>query len=142
MGSKRAFYGALCAAVLLLVAVSPVSAQSIMYMDKSGNLNFVDTVQEIPREYRDQVLEEEAVQLEIKEYNKYVQKQNRAIQKQRKTAMKKASKAARRKDAKTKKKTKKQKKGKQGAPSPNEPPQQQASPVLQGGGAQPQFLDD
>lgn len=40
----------------LLLSISPVSAQQLRYMDSAGNIHFVDSLSQVPRRYRDQIV--------------------------------------------------------------------------------------
>lgn len=56
MGTFRASVLLLALLVVSLIMTGALEAQQLRYMDESGNLHFVDRLDQVPPKYRDQVL--------------------------------------------------------------------------------------
>lgn len=74
--------------ILLSLLSAPAMADSIMFMDDSGNIHFVSSVSQIPEKYRPQVVKEPEVKMSPKEYEAQQKKLAREAEKAKKLAEK------------------------------------------------------
>ncbi|MBX7139113.1 MAG: hypothetical protein K1X83_14155 [Oligoflexia bacterium] len=80
-----------CSAALLILLMLPVTcwAESIMFMDDSGNIFFVDSIDQVPVKYRDQLKEPlkkpaEVDKKDVKRYEKELKKLQKEKEKEEK----------------------------------------------------------
>ena len=55
MEQKRVISIGIVWCVLWMLAVSPAGADQLRYMDRSGNIRFADSIDQVPRQYRQQI---------------------------------------------------------------------------------------
>ena len=99
MKQMTRYFSLLVLVLLLICSQSELClAQRLMYLDKSGNIHFVDSLAEVPNEYREQLVTPTPGPKTMKEYKKLtreiqkskreklkvVQKQSRLVDQQKK----------------------------------------------------------
>jgi len=96
---------------VLLCFCGPVFAQSIMFMDESGNFYFVDNIDQVPDRYRGQVIDRSIhkdVPENPKEYREYLRKLQ-IEEKKQEALYKKAEKDKKRREKEEEKQVKRKK---------------------------------
>ena len=108
---------------VLCIYQSAVYAQSFRYMDKAGNIFWVDSIDQVPREYLDQVVKPTPKPVLSKKQQRQVEAEKKRIQKEKEKAEKTKEKKKKHLEKERQKKLKeKERKAKEGGGGVEEAP--------------------